>query len=421
MVYAFYINEEKCLKSAVSEVATASLEEILRISKSNISIRSDEHYRCALVAPTLSELKVKLNAADFYCYKNKKTRRRNVFMFSGLGGQFLNMGNHLYNNVPSIKQDIDFCFEHVRSKYGIDLKEVVFEAVQENIDSSDTLDMQKMFVKEASTEIDNTLHAHTLIAIFQYTIANYLIKRGVQAHLCIGHSLGEYMAAVFAGVLDLKDALDMIVCRAKLIEEKTEDGELVAVLSAAPEIASLLNSEVSVALDNSAYSCVISGTPEGCKRFTQLLDEKEIFYRLVKASKPFHSKMMEPIFGELKNIYSNIQFRKPTLPIVSNITGAYAKDNELLDAAYWAQHTCSVVKFREGIATILHNRDRLNFIEIGPENGLCGFVSQSESLQNKKDISIFSTMPSKYLDINSDLYLNDTLLKYWCQGNDLVY
>ena len=56
----------------------------------------------------------------------KKDIRQLVFMFSGQGSQYVNMGLDLYQNEPTFRDDIDFCAEILEPQLGLDLRKIIF-------------------------------------------------------------------------------------------------------------------------------------------------------------------------------------------------------------------------------------------------------------------------------------------------------
>ena len=47
-------------------------------------------------------------------------------MFSGLGGQYLNMGLGLYRKEPVFRDEMDRCFDILKSLVDYDIKEVLY-------------------------------------------------------------------------------------------------------------------------------------------------------------------------------------------------------------------------------------------------------------------------------------------------------
>src|SRR5262249_19616542 len=53
----------------------------------------------------------------------------------------------------------------------------------------------------------------------EYALAQLWLARGIQPAAMIGHSVGEYAAAVLARVMSLEDALRLVAGRAEIVQE----------------------------------------------------------------------------------------------------------------------------------------------------------------------------------------------------------
>ncbi|MEZ5504524.1 MAG: acyltransferase domain-containing protein [Gammaproteobacteria bacterium] len=49
----------------------------------------------------------------------------------------------------------------------------------------------------------------------EYALANHWQSLGVKPAVMVGHSVGEYAAAVIAGIMSLDDAMKLIVARGR--------------------------------------------------------------------------------------------------------------------------------------------------------------------------------------------------------------
>ena len=77
------------------------------LSYTSTARRQVHTYRLAVSGQTKEELVQGLKAAQI-AYVNE-SRGKTVFLFSGQGGQYLGMGAHLYNTIPSFRQIVDEC------------------------------------------------------------------------------------------------------------------------------------------------------------------------------------------------------------------------------------------------------------------------------------------------------------------------
>ncbi len=51
---------------------------------------------------------------------------------------------------------------------------------------------------------------------------------------------------------------------------------------------------------------------------------------------------MDPILDELEHVAQQVVFKKPQIPLLSNLTGDFFKTNEIPDAKYSRDHIVSL-------------------------------------------------------------------------------
>ena len=98
-------------------------------------------------------------------------------------------------------------------------------------------------------------------AIFCASIAGWHGARDAEPAMAAGHSLGEIGALTAAGVLELDDALRLVVLRGKLMAEADDSGSMLALLGGTIEDAEAIAQAagVTVANDNAPGQVVLSG------------------------------------------------------------------------------------------------------------------------------------------------------------------
>jgi acyl transferase domain-containing protein len=160
-----------------------------------------------------------------------------VFMFPGQGAQYSAMGLGLAAREPVFRANLDRCAEILQPLLGRDLREAL----------RDTADL-------AQTEITQP----ALVAI-EYATAQLWLARGVKPSAMIGHSVGEYVAAVLAEVMTLEDALRLVAGRARIVQA-LPPGAMLAARLTEDEAAALCTGDLSIAAANSPQLSVLSGT-----------------------------------------------------------------------------------------------------------------------------------------------------------------
>src|SRR5262249_11124756 len=69
-----------------------------------------------------------------------------------------------------------------------------------------------------------------------------------------------------------------------------------------------------------------------------------------------------------------VSYQPPTIPIVSNVTGRLATDEELTSPGYWTEHIRATVRFAGGIET-LDTLGVSGYLELGPDATLSALVA----------------------------------------------
>ncbi|MFC0597830.1 type I polyketide synthase [Streptomyces palmae] len=235
---------------------------------------------------------------------------------------------------------------------------------------------------EAGTDLSALLRAQTpaewyhdpvhqqlgLLALghaFTQTLRAWDIRPGA----ALGNSIGEYLAALAAGVWELPEALRLVHTRARALRaappgrmlavELLADGDRQAVqeaLAQAPEPRPV------VAVDGHDR-LVLSGTEEGIRQVRQRLSGRTT--RLLETRRAFHSPRLEPAAAELRAALAQVTAQNPAIPLVSNVTGDWATPEELRSPDYWARQLCSTVRLGRGMDTLLAQGPQV-LIELGP-------------------------------------------------------
>lgn len=201
----------------------------------------------------------------------------------------------------------------------------------------------------------------------------------VPSHMA-GHSLGELTALVAAGALSFADGLHLVRERGRLMQEAGDKypGSMAAVIgipdsSAVVTICDQVSQEVGapvvLANDNSPGQVVISGDTQALERAMELL-EKAGARRLIRlnVSAAFHSPLMEDIADAFAHHLMSVQFRKPVVPVIGNVTAAPLINAENIRVELAAQLTARV-RWSESVQA-MRAAGVDTFIEIGSKDVL---------------------------------------------------
>ena len=271
------------------------------------------------------------------------------FVFSGEGSHYPDMGRALYRTQPLFAGHIDRCAALLADQLDVPLSALLWGA--------------------DSARLAQVEYAQPALFALQYALAETWAALGVKPMLVMGHGVGEYAAACHAGLFSLRDALSLVVARARLTAQLCQPGAM-SVLACAPAEAkdllreSGLEAALSVAALNGPRSVTVAGQPAAMAQLLALARAQGIEWRELLVSHAAHGAMVEPMQDAFRAVAEKVVFQTPRLRIVSSVTGQLGAI-ELANAAYWVRHARSAVKFEQGLRALAANKIDCA-LEIGP-------------------------------------------------------
>ena len=319
--------------------------------------RSHFNHRLCLAAGSPDEAREKLReihagreSSGIVRGKVKRTSPPKVaFLFTGQGSQYAGMGLELYETQPTFRRVLERCDELLRPHLEIPLLSLLDSSAGEN------------------SRLDETAYTQPVLFSLEFALAELWKSWGIEPAFVMGHSVGEYAAACFAGVFSLEDGLNLIARRGRLMQSLPFEGEMAAVFAAEARVAEMIQSlsrEVSIAAVNGPRNTVISGDRRAVKQIIDSLEAEGIQSKKLKVARAFHSPLMEPMLAPFEQVVSEVSYSSPRIGVVSNLTGG-AATAEIATPGYWLNHIRQPVRFKAGIET-LHDQGCEVFVEIGP-------------------------------------------------------
>lgn len=358
-------------------------------------------HRRMMVAENLDDAVAVLKGNDgqrIFTQNRKDNNRPIIFMFTGQGSQYVNMGRDLYENETIFKETCDQCFEILKTNFNVDLKEIIYPYSED--------------IETATQQLQQTALTQPALFIIEYALAKLWMSWGIIPEAMIGHSIGEYVAACLANVFSLEDALMLVANRGKLMQQ-LPSGAMLSVNLSSEKIDDFLDNNISLAAINSSDLCVISGELEAIEKLEIKLKEASISCRRLHTSHAFHSPMMEPIVKPFTELAKTVALNPPTIPFISNVTGNWIEDVEAIAPIYWARHLRQGVKFYPGIKQLLDQSPCI-FLEVGPGRTLSTLTKQVDPQQ-----TVLSSIRHPK-DKGSDIALIlQTLGQLWLAGIDI--
>jgi acyl transferase domain-containing protein/thioesterase domain-containing protein len=271
-----------------------------------------------------------------------------VFMFPGGGTIRAGVGARLYDAEPAFRAALDEVLAAFEDEVGDPVRAYLL----------------------ASDAEDDSPFSTTLAGAFafEHGLAALLRDWGIAPAAVIGHSLGEYAAAVLAGVFGLEDAARLVAARSRLLG--SAPGAMLSVALPSPAVEADLPAELSIAARNAADLTVVSGEEEEIAAYSRNLAASGIEARLLRIRAAAHSKQLEPLLPEFRARFEGVSLSPPRLPFLSNVSGRWAQAGTALDADYWVRQLRGTVEFFAGIRTLLESEPRAVLVEVGPGRDL---------------------------------------------------
>ncbi len=334
------------------DLSLADVAYTLRVGRKAFS------HRRAVVAETTAQALEALHASDSIARATGVTGARVpqvVLMFPGQGAQYAGMGQTLYASDRAFRAAFDDCLRAFEGVLAFDLRERMF--------SLDPAALAPTSVTQPAT-----------FAI-EYALAKQLLALGIEPVALIGHSIGEFAAAVLAGVMNLEVAARLVAHRGALMQALPAGAMLSVRLPAADLIAQLPDA-LSLAADNGPKACVAAGPADAIELLRATLEAAGVATKVLQTSHAFHSAMMDSAMAPFEALVRDVTLSPPTTPIFSTLTGRLMTDAEATDPKYWVRHMREPVRFSPAVRAILEQNRCPVFVEVGPRNTLATLVRQ---------------------------------------------
>jgi len=349
-----------------------------------------------VIAETPSELASALRAGTLQPLRRPAQAPRVAFLFPGQGAQQAGAGRLLHRDEPAFRTAFDECVAALRAAGAPDIGPLL---LQEPSPAN-------------AVALQRTENAQPALFALGVALAALWRHRGIEPAAVLGHSAGEYAAAVCAGVLPLADAARALAARARLMAE-LPPGAMTAVGLPKTELEALLGQiteTLTIAAVNGPALCTVAGSGAAIETLEARLARRGVFHRRLHTAHAFHSPAVAPVLDRIHAALENVHFSAAKIPFYSSVLGRQAGDGEIADRALWVRQIREPVLFAPAVDALLADGFQA-LVEAGPGSTLTALARQSPHAEPH-----YLLLPGLPADADERRQQLDALGQLWLAG-----
>lgn len=277
---------------------------------------------------------------------------KTVFMFSGQGSQYHQMGKQLFQENP--------VFRHWMTR---------LDALAGQISGRRIVDA--IYSRPKAEVFDRLLLTHPAIFMVEYSLAQCLIAEGIEPDLTLGASLGSFAAAAVGGHMDVEDAMLAVLKQAETFESACEPGGMIAIM-AEPSLHDerFLGDCSEIAGINFSTHFAVAARWRDLEQIEAGLKARDLIYQRLPVRIAFHSRWIEAAREPIASTMRTIPIRRGALPLACC---EQASTLTCLPDDYFWQMARNPIRFADTVAHLERGGPH-RYIDVGPSGTLATFV-----------------------------------------------
>jgi len=284
-------------------------------------------------------------------------KARVAFLYTGQGSQYFTMGASLYRENAAFRRAFDQCSALASPSIGTSLVDAVFHT------------------ERATAAFDRVLISNPALFAFGYAMTEALGAEHISPDLVVGYGVGEYVASVVAGALDLHDGMHLAIEQARLLEQSAPEGAMLAVF----DDCELMTRHASVfsgchlAGVSFQKNFVVSGAPNVIREVARKLKQMNVVTFPLPIRYGLYSPMIDSIEHAFRAVAGRVTTRRPRIEVHSPATHRW--EHAPGPQEMWS--ACrKPVDFPRTVRE-LEARGVERYVDVGPSGTLASFVKHT--------------------------------------------
>ena len=247
---------------------------------------------------------------------------------------------------------------------------------------------------------------------------------GVRPDVTLGHSVGEYAAAVLSGELTLDQAARLVVVRSRAMS-RMSSGAMLAVALSEADVSEWLHGhpDLDIAAVNGPTAVVVAGPHEAISVFHDGLKQADVLCTQLGVDVAAHSRMVEPVRPVLRELGEQIQAerlqaerraetdthaeRRPIL--CSTVYGRELTPTERQDPTHWERHLRTTVRFADAMQTAVGQGPSI-VVTCGPGS------APGNAARDVGGQALHGAVLTIDTNLSGDVAYQAALAQLWCWG-----
>lgn len=288
-----------------------------------------------------------------------------VFMFSGQGSQYFQMGRELLDSNPRFRLWMELCDDLVYDEIDVSILDVIYD---------NEADKAQPF--------DNLLYSNPALVAIEYSLARTLMEQGFTPDYVMGYSMGEVTSMILTQGMELEDGLRLAADIAK-VAMQGEQAAMLAVI-ADDEVVQRFEpffKDLYITGYNFPGNFVVTGKPQPIKELQIQLQKHQVMTQLLPVRKAFHTPLLEPFKADFKQAVVKSQTQPLQIPMISCCT---REQVHTFDENHMWQVLTEPVRFAQTAENLMQQHHCV-FVDVGPSGTLATFIKYLPKHNNEVD------------------------------------